>query len=46
MRDLRNLADRTGCTVEALIHKGILQFVAKAEAERDLETKIISFPKP
>lgn len=45
MRNLRKLADRTGCTVEDLIHKGIVQFVAKAEAESDLENKIISFPK-
>jgi hypothetical protein len=45
MRNLRNLADRTGCTVDDLIRKAILQFVAKAEAESDLENKIISFPK-
>ena len=46
MKNLRMLADRTGCTVEDLIHKGIVQFVAKAGAESELENKIISFPKP
>jgi len=45
MRKLRRLADRTGWTVEDLIHEGILKFVAKCEAERELETKIIRFPK-
>lgn len=45
MRRLRKLADRTGCTVEDLIRKRILQFVAGAEAESHLENKIISFPK-
>ena len=45
MKKLRKLADRTGWTVEDLIHEGILEFMAKCEAERGLETKIISFPK-
>jgi hypothetical protein len=45
MRKLRKLADRTGGTVQDLIHEGILEFVAKPEVERDLETKIIRFPK-
>ena len=45
MRKLRKLADRTGSTVEDLIHEGILEFVATCEAERELETKIIRFPK-
>jgi len=45
MRKLRKLADLTGWTVENLIHEGILKFVAKREAERELETKIIRFPK-
>jgi hypothetical protein len=44
MRKLRKLADLTGWTVEDLIHEGILQLVAKHEAERELETKIIRFP--
>jgi hypothetical protein len=46
MRKLRKLADRTGSTVEDLIHEGILEFVAKHEAEKELETKIIRFPTP
>lgn len=46
MRKLRKLADRTGWTVEHLIHEGILEFVAKHEAEKKLETKIIRFPTP
>jgi hypothetical protein len=45
MRKLRELADRTGSTVRDLIHEGILDFVAKSEAERELETKIVRFPK-
>ena len=44
MRKLRNLADRTGSTVEGLIHEGILEFVAKCQAKEELETKIIRFP--
>ena len=38
MRKLRKLADLTGWTVEDLIHEGILEFVAKHEAEKELET--------
>jgi hypothetical protein len=45
MRKLRKLADRTGWTVEDLIHEGVLEFVAKHRAERELETKTIKFPK-
>jgi hypothetical protein len=44
MRKLRKLADRTGWTVEDLIHEGILEFVAKCQAEKELETKIIQLP--
>jgi hypothetical protein len=44
MRKLRKLADRTGWTVEDLIHEGILEFVAKCQAESELETKIIQLP--
>jgi hypothetical protein len=46
MRKLRKLADRTGWNVEDLIHEGILEFVAKDEGEKELETKIIRFPTP
>jgi hypothetical protein len=45
MRKLRELADRTGSTVRDLIHEGILDFVAKSEAERELETKIVRLPE-
>jgi hypothetical protein len=44
MRKLRKLADLTGWTVEDLIHEGILKVVAKHEAEKELETKIVRFP--
>ena len=37
MRKLRKLANRTGWTVEDLIHAGILEFVAKREAKKQLE---------
>jgi hypothetical protein len=46
MRKLRKLVDLTGWTVENLIHEGILEFVAKHEAEKELEAKIIRFPRP
>jgi hypothetical protein len=45
IRKLRKLADLTGWTVEDLIDQGILQLVVKREAERELKTKIIRFPK-
>jgi hypothetical protein len=44
MRKLRKLANRTGWTVEDLIHEGVLEFVAKHRAKKELETKIIRFP--
>jgi len=44
MRKLRKLADRTCWTVEDLIHEGVVEFVAKCEAERELEMKIMRFP--
>jgi len=44
MRKLRKLADRTGSTVEDLIHEGILEFVAKRQAKKELGTKIIQLP--
>jgi hypothetical protein len=46
MRKLRKLADRTGWSVEDLIHEGILEFMAKREAEGELKSKIIRFRKP
>ena len=45
MRRLRELADQRGCNVEDLIHEAIEQWVAQYEAERELETKVIRFPK-
>jgi len=44
MRKLRRLADRTGSTVEDLIHEGILEFVAQCQAEAQLDAKLIAFP--
>jgi hypothetical protein len=45
MVSLRRLADRTGETVEEHIHRTIVQFVKRCEAERELPTKVIPFPK-
>jgi hypothetical protein len=45
MRRLRKLANRRGGSVEHLIHEALGQWVAQCEAERELETKIIRFPK-
>jgi len=44
MRKLRKLADRTGSTVEDLIHEGILEFVTKCQAKKEPATRIIPFP--
>ena len=45
MRRLRKLANLRGGSVEDIIHEALEQFVSKCEAERELETKIIRFPK-
>jgi hypothetical protein len=45
MRRLGELADRRGWTVEQLIHEAPEQWVAQCETERELEMKIIRFPK-
>jgi hypothetical protein len=42
MRRLRELADRRGWSVERLIRKALEQWLAQCQAERELETKIIS----
>jgi len=42
---LRQLADRTGETVEEHINRAIAQFVKRCEADGELPTKIIPFPK-
>jgi hypothetical protein len=45
MVSLRELADRTGESVEEHITRAIIQFVKRCEAEGELATKIIPFPK-
>ena len=45
MVSLRELADRTGESVEEHINRAIIQFVKHCEAEGELTTKIIPFPK-
>jgi hypothetical protein len=45
MRGLGELADRRGWTVEHLIHEALGRWVAQCETERELEMKIIRFPK-
>jgi hypothetical protein len=42
---LRELADRRGRSVENLIRETLEQWVARCNAERELKTKIIRFPK-
>ena len=43
MRQLRNLADRTGWTVERCIREAIADFVAKHLAEKEREQNLLSF---
>ena len=45
MVSLRELADRTGESVEEHINRAIIQFVKHCEAEGELPTKLIPFPK-
>ena len=45
MVTLRLLADRTGKTVEHHINQAIAEFVERCQAEGELATKIIPFPK-
>src|SRR2546423_12501119 len=45
MVSLRELADRTGESVEEHITRAIIQFVKHCEAEGELPTKVIPFPK-
>ena len=42
---LRRLADRTGATVEYHINRAVVNFVERCQAEGELATKIIPFPK-
>jgi hypothetical protein len=46
MRLLRRIADRERVKVADVIHGALALFVAKCEAEADLEEKIIKFPMP
>ena len=39
MKKLRKLADRTGWTVEDLIHEGILEFMAKMRSREGARNK-------
>ena len=41
---LRKLADHNGSTVADQLRKGMAQWLAKREAERELPEKIIHFP--
>ena len=45
MVTLRRLADRTGETVEFHLNRAIVDFVERCQAERELPTKIIPFPR-
>ncbi len=45
MRRLRKLANRRGGSVEHLIHEALEQWAVQCQAERELEAKIIRFPK-
>jgi len=46
MRLLRRIADRERVKVADVIQGALALFVAKCEAEADLEKKIIKFPMP
>jgi len=46
MRLFRKIADRERVKVADVIHGALELFVAKCEAEADLEKKIIKFPMP
>ncbi|PYK74196.1 MAG: hypothetical protein DME39_08025 [Verrucomicrobia bacterium] len=45
MRRLGQLAHRSGWSVEQLIHEALEQWVIQCQADRELEIKIIKFPK-
>jgi hypothetical protein len=45
MRRLRKLANQSGQSVEGLIREALGQWVAQCETERELEMKIVRFPK-
>jgi hypothetical protein len=45
MRLLRKIADQDGWTMEEVMTAAMEEFVARRKAEKELETKIICFPK-
>jgi hypothetical protein len=45
MRLLRKIADQDGWTIEEVMTAAMEEFVARRKAEKELETKIIFFPK-
>jgi hypothetical protein len=45
MRLLRKIADQDGRTIEEIMTSAMEEFVVRRKAEKELETKIIRFPK-
>jgi hypothetical protein len=45
MRLLRKIADQNGSTIEEVMAAAMEEFVVRRKAEKELETKIIRFPK-
>jgi len=45
MRLLRKIADQDGWTIEEVMTAAMEEFVLGRKAEKELETKIIGFPK-
>jgi hypothetical protein len=45
MRLLREIADHDGWTIEEVVTAAMQEFVARRKAEKELEAKIICFPK-
>jgi hypothetical protein len=45
MRLLRKIADQDGWTIEEVMTVTMEEFVATRKAEKELETKVICFPK-
>jgi hypothetical protein len=45
MRLLRKIADQDGWTIEEVMTAAMEEFVARRKAEKELETKVIKFPK-
>jgi hypothetical protein len=45
MRLLRKIADQDGWTIEEVMTAAMEEFVARHKPEKELETKIICFPK-